>query len=128
MKVLVDTHAILWWLSEDRHLSRRARRILENSENRRLISIASLWEIAIKMKLGSLPTDGLTLRMIADELAEQEFAILPIRLDDLLQLEGLPALHRDSFDRMLISQAIEEDVPMLTTDTAIEQYPIETIW
>ena len=128
MKVLVDTHAILWWLADERHLSRRARRILENSENRRLVSIASLWEIAIKMKLGSLPTEGLTLRMIADELTEQEFAILPVRLEDLLQLERLPTLHRDPFDRILVSQALEEGIPMLTKDTAIQQYSIETIW
>ncbi len=128
MKVLVDTHAILWWLADGKHLSRRARRILENSQNRRLVSIASFWEVAIKMMLGSLPTGGLTLRMIADELAEQEFVVLPIRLEDTLQFERLPALHRDPFDRMLISQAIEEGVPLLTIDAAIEQYPITTIW
>jgi PIN domain nuclease of toxin-antitoxin system len=80
------------------------------------------------MMLGSLPTGGLTLRMIADELAEQEFVVLPIRLEDTLQFERLPALHRDPFDRVLISQAIEEGVPLLTIDAATEQYPITTIW
>jgi len=128
MKVLVDTHAILWWLAGDARLSRRARRILENSENRRLVSIASLWEISIKMSLGRLPTEDLTLRMMADQISEEEFAILPISLEALFRLEKLTTLHRDPFDRLLVSQALAEDIPLLTTDAAIEQYPITTIW
>lgn len=128
MKVLVDTHAILWWLDGDARLSRRARRILENSENRRLVSIASLWEIAIKIALGRLPSDDLSLRMIVDQLSEQEFEILPIGLEAVLRLEKLPAFHRDPFDRLLIAHALQEHLPLLTTDAAIEQYPIATIW
>lgn len=128
MKVLVDTHAVLWWLTDDARLSERARRILEDAANRRLVSLASLWEIAIKMSSGKLDADGLTLKEIADLLAAQEFVLLPVRLADLLRTEQLPRLHRDPFDRLLIAQALEEGVPMLTIDGAIAQYPVETVW
>ncbi len=128
MNVLVDTHAILWWLAGDRRLSRSARRILENPAHRRWVSIASLWEITIKISLGRLPVRDLTLRTITDELAAQEFVILPVRLTDLLRLEQLPHLHGDPFDRILIAQALEEQAPLLTADTVIAQYPVKTVW
>ena len=128
MKILVDTHAILWWLTGDKRLSRPAKRILEDPANRRWISIASLWEIAIKMRTGRLTTRELTLRTIVDQLSGEEFVILPIRVPDLLQLEQLAQIHRDPFDRILIAQALEERVPILTADALIAQYPIKTIW
>jgi PIN domain nuclease of toxin-antitoxin system len=128
MKILVDTHAILWWLAGDKRLSRPAKRILEDPANRRWVSIASLWEIAIKMSTGRLTTHDLTLRTIVDQLSEQEFLILPVRVADLLQLEQLAQIHGDPFDRILIAQAVEERVPILTTDAMIAQYPIKTIW
>src|SRR5580700_7114507 len=103
MNVLVDTHAVLWWLAGDKQLSRSAKRMLENPANRRCVSMASLWEIAIKINTGRLPTQNLTLRTIADELAKQEFVILPIRLSDLVRLEQLPSVHRNPFDRLLIA-------------------------
>jgi PIN domain nuclease of toxin-antitoxin system len=128
MKVLVDTHAILWWLAGDKRLSRPAKRILEDPANRRWVSVASLWEIAIKMSTGRLTTQDLTLRTIIDQLSEQEFVIRAVRVADLLQLEQLAEIHRDPFDRILIAQAIEEHVPILTADAIIAQYPIKTIW
>lgn len=128
MKVLVDTHAILWWLAGDARLSVRALGILRDPLNQRLVSIAALWEIAIKMSSGRLPADGLTLDEIAEQLRKQEFAFLPIRLEDLFRLEGLERLHRDPFDRLMIAQAIQEGVPLLTADGIIERYPVKTIW
>ena len=128
MNILVDTHAILWWLAGDRRLSQVARRILEDPAHRRCVSIASLWEITIKMAIGRLTTRDLTLRTIVDQLVEQEFVILPVRVADLLQLERLPQVHGDPFDRILIAQALEESVPILTADALIAQYPIRTIW
>lgn len=129
MNVLVDTHAILWWFAGDKRLSSSAKRILENPViNRRLVSVASLWEIAIKIGTGGLTVRDLTLDIIVDRLAEQEFAILPIRVADLLQLERLPLIHRDPFDRLLIAQALEENVPLLTADRLITQYRVKTAW
>ena len=128
MKVLVDTHAILWWLAGDERLSKRARKILEDPENKRWVSIASLWEIAIKMSSGRLPAEGLTLGTIAGLLKAQQFAILPVRLEDLLRLELLPWLHRDPFDRLIVAQALEEGISLLTADGDMSHYPVQTIW
>ena len=128
MKVLVDTHAILWWLAGDERLSKRARKILQDPENKRWVSIASLWEIAIKMSSGRLPAEGLTLGTIAGLLKSQQFAILPVRLEDLLRLELLPWLHRDPFDRLIVAQALEEGISLLTADGDMSHYPVQTIW
>ena len=128
MKVLVDTHAILWWLAGDERLSKRARKILQDPENKRWVSIASLWEIAIKMSSGRLPAEGLTLGTIAGLLKAQQFAILPVRLEDLLRLELLPWLHRDPFDRLIVAQALEEGISLLTADGDMSHYPVQTIW
>ena len=128
MKVLVDTHAILWWLAGDERLSKRARKILQDPENKRWVSIASLWEIAIKMSSGRLPAEGLTLGTIAGLLKSQQFAILPVRLEDLLRLELLPWLHRDPFDRLIVAQALEEGISLLTADGVMSHYPVQTIW
>jgi PIN domain nuclease of toxin-antitoxin system len=128
MNVLADTHAILWWLAGDERLSRTARRILENPTNRRLVSVASLWEIAIKLSGGKLLDGGLTLRIIADALNEQEFVVLPIRIEALLRLDQLPWIHRDPFDRVLIAQAMEEGIPLLTADSKMARYAVKAIW
>ena len=126
--MLVDTHAILWWLAGDERLSKRARKILQDPENKRWVSIASLWEIAIKMSSGRLPAEGLTLGTIAGLLKAQQFAILPVRLEDLLRLELLPWLHRDPFDRLIVAQALEEGISLLTADGVMSHYPVQTIW
>jgi len=128
MNVLVDTHAVLWWLAGDKQLSRVARQILENPANRRIVSVAALWEIAIKIGTGKLPVRGLTLSDFSSQLRKQEFILLSIRLEDLLRLEQLPPIHRDPFDRILVAQAIEEHISLLTADPIIAAYPVETIW
>jgi PIN domain nuclease of toxin-antitoxin system len=128
MNVLADTHAILWWLLEGKRLSRIAWRILENPANVRLVSMASLWEIAIKMSLRRSFADGMTLRMISNELQLQGFVMLPIRVEHLLRLEQLPRIHGDPFDRILVAQALEEGVPLLSADSKITQYPVKAIW
>lgn len=128
MTILVDTHAVLWWLAADKQLSRAAIRILENPVNRRVVSMVSLWEIAIKMASGGLATKDASLRTIAEHLEKQRFILLPIRVEHLLRLDDLPWFHRDPFDRLLIAQALEEGVPFLTADAAIARYAVETTW
>ena len=127
-ELLLDTHALLWWLGSDRPLSARARGILENAANYRSVSIVSLWEIAIKIGFERLPNYGLTVTRIAEELKRQRFALIPVRLEDLVRLEELPSIHRDPFDRLLIAQAQEDNVPLLTSDAQVLQYPVKTIW
>jgi PIN domain nuclease of toxin-antitoxin system len=128
LKVLVDTHALLWWMGGDARLSELALGILEDGANQRLVSIVSLWEIAIKISLGRLPTSGLNVTRIAEQLREQDFVMIPVRLGDLVRIEKLPWIHRDPFDRLLIAQALEEDAPLLTSDGLIRQYAVQTIW
>lgn len=128
MKVLVDTHAILWWLVDDRRLSKTARRILEDSIHSRLVSFASLWEIAIKMSAGRLLVRDLSFSELAPLLRRFEFQFLPIRIGDLERLDSLPWHHRDPFDRLLIAQSLEEGVPLMTSDDWVEDYQLRTIW
>jgi PIN domain nuclease of toxin-antitoxin system len=128
MKVLVDTHAVLWWLVDDRRLSRTARRILEDSAHARLISYASLWEIAIKMSLRKLAVRDLSFSQVLDQLRSYEFQFLPVRLIDLERLDSLPWHHGDPFDRLLIAQSIEEGIPLMTSDGWAEDYPLQTVW
>jgi PIN domain nuclease of toxin-antitoxin system len=128
VNVLVDTHAVLWWLEGSPRLSRKAIAILADAANRRLVSIASLWEISIKLGQGKLPAAGLSLKDIVDELTRQQFELRHVEPADLIRMQTLPWLHRDPFDRVLIAQALEDGVPMLTVDGAIARYPVRTTW
>ncbi len=128
MKVLVDTHAILWWLVDDKRLSRTALRILGDSNHARIVSYASLWEIAIKMSLRKLVVSDLSFAQVVEQLRIYEFRFLPIRLNALERMESLPWHHRDPFDRLLIAQSIEEAVPLMTSDAWAEDYAVKTIW
>ena len=128
MAALIDTHVILWWLQDERRLSRRARKLLEDGGKRHWVSYASLWEIAIKMGLGKLDTGGKSIEEIEVELGGQGFSLLPIRIEHLSRLDGMEDHHRDPFDRMLIAQAQELGIPLLTNDSKIRQYAVKTIW
>jgi PIN domain nuclease of toxin-antitoxin system len=128
MRVLVDTHAILWWLVDDKRLSKTARQILEDSTHVRLVSFASLWEIAIKMGAGRLLVKGLSFSELPPLLRDLEFQFLPIRIGDLERLDSLPWHHRDPFDRLLIAQSLQERVPLMTADEWVENYQLRTVW
>jgi PIN domain nuclease of toxin-antitoxin system len=128
MKVLVDTHAILWWLVDDMRLSGTVRRILEDSSHERMVSIASLWEIAIKMSLQKLTVRDLSFAEVLNQLRNYEFQFLPIRFKDLERLGTLPWHHRDPFDRLLIAQSMEEGIPLMTSDSWVEDYALRTVW
>lgn len=128
MTVLIDTHAILWWLVDDKRLSKTARRVLEDSSHRRLVSFASLWEIAIKMSAGKLSVRNLSFAEIVAQLRTYEFNFLPVRTGDLEQLASLPWHHRDPFDRMLIAQSIEDGIPLMTADEWVADYELSIVW
>ena len=124
MRLLLDTHVLLWWRAASPKMSRRARAALTDLNNEIVISAATLWEIVIKRSTGKLsfPDD------LAQVLQEEGFALLPIGFLHLGALAALPMLHRDPFDRMLIAQAIAEGMPLVTADRAMRPYPVPVFW
>ena len=128
MRVLVDTHTFLWALLKDHRLSARARQVLTSGEHELYFSLVSLWEIAVKMKIGKLNTVGSSVSYIRDEMVEYGMELLPIRYEHILQLEQLPLHHSEPFDRLLIAQAIAESLPILTHDSKFPAYHVKLIW
>jgi PIN domain nuclease of toxin-antitoxin system len=127
MRTLLDTHAFLWAIAGDKRMSQNARRIFVGPSNLS-ISIASLWEILIKVQVGKLDIPRPAGPYVIDQLAENRIETLPINLDHLLAFERLPMHHRDPFDRILLAQAMEEGWPIMTADPVFKKYPIRVIW
>ncbi len=126
MAVLLDTHAFLWWCEDDQELSRRARKAITEEECR--VSLASLWEIAVKVSLGKLKLPSSFDRYIPEQMSANGFTHLDIGFRHLARCAVLPWRHRDPFDRLLISQAIEEDLAVVSRDEAMGRYGIRRIW
>lgn len=128
MKVLLDTHAFLWWVSDDPRLSRRARRIIADSSNQVFFSAASAWEIAIKTALGRLMVASDPQQFVAEQMRMNGFEPLPIDLRHALHVGSLPPHHGDPFDRMLIAQAAIEECTILSADAEIRRYGVGVAW
>lgn len=128
MRVLLDTHALAWWWLEDRRLAARARRVIANAETRVLVSAASIWEIAIKHRLGKWPQSGLLLADLDGYLGQSGFDGLPMTLVHALAAGRLDVAHTDPFDRMLIAQSRVEDVPVITADPVFAAHGVAVIW
>jgi PIN domain nuclease of toxin-antitoxin system len=124
VRVLLDTHALIWSLEGKGGLSPAARRIIEDEANDVLVSVVSAWEISVKTALGKLTTP----RNLEDAISEAGFIQRPIRFADCDRFATLPPIHRDPFDRMLISQALEDGIPLVTKDALVARYPLQTIW
>lgn len=123
MKYLLDTHALLWWLTEPQKLSKNAHEIIQNKTNIIYVSSASIWEMAIKKSIGKLKLPHNLLSTIASEC----FKFLPIMPEEALGVSDLPLLHADPFDRLLIMQAKFHDLVLITNDEKISQYPVSFI-
>lgn len=128
MRLLVDTHVMLWWLRADARLSERAYTAIEDSANDLLWSMASSWEIAVKLSLGKLEIDRPLHRLFAELVSEQGVDVLPIDHAHCTLLAALPMHHRDPFDRMLIVQAQQMSVPILTADPKFGDYDVAVLW
>lgn len=128
MKVLLDTHTFLWWITDDRRMSVRAAAIIEDGNNSLYLSTASAWEIIIKTQMGRLPLPGSPVHYIPQQMAINAIEPLPIALTHALAVYELPPLHRDPFDRLLVAQAQSEHLPILTIDPLISQYEVEILW
>jgi len=124
MKLLLDTHALLWWLTDDKQLGRQARELIEDPGNDILVSMVSLWEIVVKTRIGKLQAD---IKEITDAVQQEGFILLDIAVAHLLTLAGLPMHHRDPFDHLLIAQAIAEDATFISEDRNTARYAARTV-
>jgi PIN domain nuclease of toxin-antitoxin system len=122
VKLLLDTHLLLWAAGQPARLSATARSLIDNLENELLFSSASLWEVVIKRGLGrgDFQVDP---RLLRRGLLDNGYGELPILSDHVAAIEGLPAIHQDPFDRLLVSQASVEGITLLTTDSWLAKYP-----
>ncbi len=127
MRLLLDTHIFLWWASESSWLSPRVYALIRDSANTLLLSVASVWEIQIKLHLNKLQLDSPLQQFIASQQQTNNITILPIRLTHVLALQVLPLFHKDPFDRMLIAQANNEGATLITVDRVFAQYPVTTL-
>lgn len=128
MRALLDTHAFLWWISGDDRLSGRASQTIADGRNEIFVSAASIWEIAIKARLGRLIIPGDPGQFIGGQVVENAFRGLPIVAGHALRIWGLPDYHRDPFDRMLVAQAQVEGLALVSRDPDVARYEVEIVW
>ena len=128
MRLLLDTHTFLWFILNDPKLSRRAKDLISDGDNVVEISPASYWEIAIKISLGKYALPEPYADFMERELATNDFGILPIEPKHASILTELPFHHRDPFDRMLVAQAICEQIPLVSVDTTLDAYSVKRLW
>lgn len=128
MRVLLDTHALLWWLSDDTALTRSARKTIADTKNTPIVSAASAWEIATKVRLGRLPTANELAADFSGHLGRDGFELLAISAEHGIRAGLLPGPHKDPFDRMLIAQAQAENIPIISNEAIFESYGVRRIW
>jgi PIN domain nuclease of toxin-antitoxin system len=126
MKILLDTHAFLWAITDDSRMPARVRKLMEASDC--WFSVASIWETVVKVQSGKMSLPLPAGPFLVSELVASGVRILPITLDHVLRVERLELHHRDPFDRVLIAQSIEENLPVLTTDPLFKKYPVQQLW
>jgi PIN domain nuclease of toxin-antitoxin system len=127
MRVLLDTHALVWWVEGREKLSAAARERIEDSDNAVFVSAASAWELAIKMRLGKFKSRELSERL-DEHIVEEGFEALSISIEHALRAGAFDSPHKDPFDRMLIAQAQVEDLSVISKDTAFDSFAVRRIW
>lgn len=128
MRALLDTHALLWWLAGDKHLSKKARALIGDEENEVYVSAASAWEVTTKYRLGKLPDGAVVAADFAQHVVRQGFVGLDITIDHAQRAGALPGPHRDPFDRMLIAQSQAENLPIISIEKVFDSYGITRWW
>ncbi len=127
MAFLLDTHTFLWFINGDKKLPKNIRSVIDNIDNKCYLSIASLWEIAIKMRVNKLELD-FGFSGLLSQIIDNNFELLDINFKHLLELTSLELHHRDPFDRIIIAQAIEENFTIITKDGNLKLYNIKVLW
>jgi PIN domain nuclease of toxin-antitoxin system len=128
VRLLLDTHAFLWLQTGDARFSRKARRRVEDRRNDRYLSIASVWEMAIKIGLGKLRLGSSLEDLVERGALENGIALLPIAREHALGVTHLPRHHGDPFDRLLVAQAVREEMAIVAADPAFDAYPVRRVW
>ena len=128
MRLLLDAHAFLWFLEGSDRLSSPAQAIIEEPENVVQVSVATLWEIAIKHSLGRLELQRPFEELIPEQLATNGFGLLPVELSHISKVATLPFHHRDPFDRLIIAQALVEDISIVGRDAEFDRYGVKRLW
>lgn len=128
MRVLLDTHALLWFFAGDSKLSQKAKMLIDETETIKLISIVSIWEMTIKQAKGKLNLETSAAIYAKQKLSLESFQLLPVEISHLESLALLPMHHNDPFDRIMISQAISEDIALISCDQFFVGYPVKLIW
>jgi PIN domain nuclease of toxin-antitoxin system len=127
MRLLLDTHAFIWWDREPGKLSDRVHAFCQDERNALCLSFASIWEMQIKLGIGKLHF-GRSLELVVEDQVANGLEILPIKLSHLWKLAELPRIHGDPFDRLLVAQSIAEDIPLVSADRVFSEYPVKLLW
>ncbi|MEZ4863342.1 MAG: type II toxin-antitoxin system VapC family toxin [Caldilineaceae bacterium] len=128
MKLLLDTHTFLWFIGGDSHLDRYSRQLIEDERNQRYLSVASVWEITIKASLGRLAVPTPPSVLIRDHIWPNAIELVSITSEHLDTLYSLPYYHKDPFDRLMIAQAIQEGMVLISRDPAFKAYSVQLAW
>ena len=127
MKLLLDTHIFIWWADHPEKLSNTALSALEDEANDLILSVASVWEIQIKIQLGRLKLSLPLKELIKNQQETNDLTVSPVALAHVLALDALPFHHKDPFDRLLIAQSIEEDLTLVTADSQFSAYSVKLL-
>lgn len=128
MNLLLDTHAFLWFIDGDAKLSPRARGLIEDQANIKLISVASLWEMGLKMSLRRLDLAQPFEELIPKQMELNGFGLMPVRISHVARVISLPFHHRDPFDRMIVAQCVVEDLSVVSLDSVFDKYSLRRLW
>lgn len=128
MRLLLDTPALIWWTITPEKLSQRVLNVLDDRNNDLILSVASVWEMQIKIQLGKLTLNLPRTKLIAGQQQTNGLQILPIELVHVLALQHLPNIHKDQFDRLLIAQTAFEHLSIISIDSVFDAYPVPRLW
>ncbi|HLP90405.1 MAG TPA: type II toxin-antitoxin system VapC family toxin [Nostocaceae cyanobacterium] len=125
---LIDTHTFIWYITDNSRLSSQVLDLINDENNQIFLSIASIWEMGIKHGLGKLTFTMPFEMFLTQQLSINDFSVLDIKISHIITVSQLPLYHRDPFDRMLIAQAVVENITVISADTVFDAYPVQRLW
>ena len=128
MRLMLDTHTFLWFIEGSLNLSDTAKNLIEDERNQKFLSVASLWEMSIKVSIGKLQLKMAFTELVKQQIYGNAIELLTIKPEHLDELAKLPFHHKDPFDRLIIAQSLVESLPLITKDTVFESYPVQILW